>query len=76
MVTDDIVAIEQLLYRYCFAVDKGTADDVAALFHESATLMPIYSGDPPGPKAAPRSANGTRTTTGNGTPPWTICGTA
>ena len=47
MVTDDIVAIEQLLYRYCFAVDKGTADDVAALFHESATLMPIYSGDPP-----------------------------
>jgi ketosteroid isomerase-like protein len=47
MVTDDIVAIEQLLYRYCFAVDKGKADDVAALFHESATLMPIYSGDPP-----------------------------
>lgn len=45
--TDDIVAIEQLLHRYCFAVDKGTADDVAALFHESATLVPVYSGDPP-----------------------------
>ena len=47
MGTDDIVAIEQLLYRYCFAVDKGTADEVAALFHESAVLMPIYAGDPP-----------------------------
>ncbi len=44
--TDDIVAIEQLLHRYCFAVDRGTADDVAALFHESATLMPVYSGNP------------------------------
>lgn len=45
--TDDIVAIQQVLYRYCFAVDKGTADDVAALFHEDAILMPIYSGEPP-----------------------------
>ncbi len=45
--TDDIVAIQQVLYRYCFAVDKGTADDVAALFHENATLMPVYSGEPP-----------------------------
>ncbi|HYA36115.1 MAG TPA: nuclear transport factor 2 family protein [Candidatus Binataceae bacterium] len=47
MLTDDIIAIEQLLNRYCFAVDKGTADDVAALFHESAVLKAIYAGDPP-----------------------------
>jgi ketosteroid isomerase-like protein len=47
MLSDDIVAIEQVLYRYCFAVDQGTAEDVAALFHESAVLMPIYAGDPP-----------------------------
>jgi ketosteroid isomerase-like protein len=46
-VTDDIVAIQQLLHRYCIAVDKGTADDVAALFHENGTLMPIYSGGEP-----------------------------
>ncbi len=47
MASEDVVAIEQVLYRYCFAVDKGTPDDVAALFHEDAVLMAIYAGDPP-----------------------------
>lgn len=44
---EDIVAIEQVLYRYCHAVDRGTADEVAALFHQDGTLMPLYSGEPP-----------------------------
>ncbi|MEA2623962.1 MAG: hypothetical protein QOD06_7 [Candidatus Binatota bacterium] len=42
--TEDIVAIEQLLNRYCHTVDRGTADEVAALFHENASLVPVYSG--------------------------------
>lgn len=42
----DIVAIQQLLGRYCFAVDKGTADDIAALFHENAVLIPTYVAEP------------------------------
>lgn len=45
--TEDIVAIEQVLYRYCHAVDRGTAEEVAALFHERGTLVPIYSGEAP-----------------------------
>jgi ketosteroid isomerase-like protein len=40
----DITAIEQVLYRYCFAVDTGTPDDVAALFAETAVLDPTYTG--------------------------------
>jgi hypothetical protein len=45
--TEDIVAIEQVLYRYCHAVDRGTPDEVAALFHEKGTLVPVYSGEEP-----------------------------
>jgi ketosteroid isomerase-like protein len=44
---EDVVAIEQVLYRYCHAVDRGTADEVAALFHPEATLVPLYTGEPP-----------------------------
>ena len=44
---EDIVAIEQVLYRYCHAVDRGTADEVAALFHEDGVLVPVYSGEEP-----------------------------
>jgi ketosteroid isomerase-like protein len=44
---EDIVAIEQVLYRYCHAVDRGTADEVASLFHQDGTLMPVYSGEQP-----------------------------
>ena len=44
---EDVVAIQQLLYRYCFVVDSGTPDEIASLFHESATLVPVYSGGQP-----------------------------
>jgi hypothetical protein len=47
MATDDIVEIEQLLHRYCFAVDSGTPEEVAALFSESAVLNPVYTGGAP-----------------------------
>lgn len=43
----DVTEIEQLLYRYCFAVDEGRTDDIAAMFAEDAVLMAIYAGDPP-----------------------------
>ena len=44
---EDVIAIEQLLHRYCFVVDGGTLDEIADLFHESATLVPVYSGGQP-----------------------------
>ncbi len=47
MATDDIVEIEQLLNRYCFAVDSGAPEDVAALFSETAILVPLYAGEAP-----------------------------
>ena len=47
MASDDIVEIEQLLYRYCFAVDSGAPEDVAALFSETAVLVPVYTGAAP-----------------------------
>jgi len=47
MATDDIVEIEQLLHRYCFAVDSGAPEDVAALFSETAVLAPVYTGEAP-----------------------------
>ena len=40
-----MVAIQQVLHRYCFVVDDGTPDEVASLFHETATLVPVYSGE-------------------------------
>lgn len=43
---EDVVAIEQLMSRYCHAVDVGTADEVAELFHPSAVLKPTYSEQP------------------------------
>jgi hypothetical protein len=47
MASDDIVEIEQLLYRYCFAVDSGAPEEVAALFSETAVLIPLYTGEAP-----------------------------
>lgn len=47
MSASDITEIEQVLYRYCFAVDKGTPDEVAALFAETAVLIPNYTGEAP-----------------------------
>jgi len=77
MQTDDIVAIEQLLYRYyCFALDKGTTDDVAALFHESATLMVLFEGGAPIKGRAQLSVNGSRIYTILCVLPSTTCGIA
>ena len=45
MSAEDHIAIQQLLHQYCHAVDRGTADDVAALFHETAVLVPRYESD-------------------------------
>jgi hypothetical protein len=47
MSTSDVIEIEQLLYRYCFALDSGSPEDVAALFSESGVLAPLYSGEAP-----------------------------
>ena len=35
----DIVAIEQVLYRCCHAVDQGNLDKIMALFHPNAVLI-------------------------------------
>lgn len=43
--TSDIVEIEQLLNRYCHAVDRGTVDDVMEVFHRDAVLVPSFFQD-------------------------------
>ena len=43
--TSDVVAIEQVLHRYCHAVDRGTLDDVMEVFHRDAVLRPRYEGE-------------------------------
>ena len=42
---DDVVAIEQLLNRYCHLLDRGDIDGVVALFADDAVLIPSYEGD-------------------------------
>ena len=42
---EDHLAIQQLLHKYCHVVDRGTAGDVAALFHRDAVLLPRYESD-------------------------------
>ncbi|MBI3795691.1 MAG: nuclear transport factor 2 family protein [Deltaproteobacteria bacterium] len=42
---EDHLAIQQLLHKYCHVVDRGTADEVAALFHRTAVLLPRYESD-------------------------------
>lgn len=42
---EDYLAIQQLLHKYCHVVDRGTADEVAALFHRDAVLLPRYQSD-------------------------------
>ncbi len=42
---EDYLAIQQLLHKYCHVVDRGTADEVAALFHHDAVLLPRYQSD-------------------------------
>ncbi len=45
METDDIVAIQQLLHKYCHVVDRGTVDEIAELFHPAGVLLPAYESD-------------------------------
>ena len=42
---EDRMAIEQLLHRYCHALDRGTVDEVVELFHPDAVLLPAYESD-------------------------------
>ncbi len=43
--TQAITHIKQLLAKYCHRVDRGTADEVAALFAPDAVLLPRFDGD-------------------------------
>jgi len=42
---EDHLAIQQLLHKYCHVVDRGTADEVAALFHRDGVLLPRHESD-------------------------------
>ncbi len=41
----DVVAIQDLLVRYCYAHDFSHAADVAALFHRDAVVYSMYEND-------------------------------
>ena len=41
----DEAAIRRVIDRYCHAVDRGSADDVAALFHKDGTLLATHETD-------------------------------
>ncbi|MGI9624936.1 MAG: nuclear transport factor 2 family protein [Acidimicrobiales bacterium] len=42
--TDDVVAIEQVLYRYAHILDRGTIDEALDLFAAEATLITEMGG--------------------------------
>jgi ketosteroid isomerase-like protein len=42
--SDDLIAIEQLLNRYCHRLDRGDVRGVMALFTDDAVLVPEYEG--------------------------------
>jgi hypothetical protein len=42
---EDHLAILQLLHKYCHAVDRGTAGEVAELFHKDGVLLPRFESD-------------------------------
>ena len=44
MTLNEYAYVKQTLADYCHCVDRGTAEDVAALFTEDAILMPYYDG--------------------------------
>ena len=44
-VVEDHLAIQQLLHKYCHVVDRGTADEVADLFHRTGVLLPRHESD-------------------------------
>jgi len=39
---EEIVAIQQVLHKYCHVVDRGTVDEIGDLFHKAAVLLPAY----------------------------------
>ena len=43
--SNDITMIKQTLAAYCHRVDRGTADEVAALFSQDGILQPYYDGN-------------------------------
>lgn len=43
--TEDIVAIQQVMADYCFRVDTASGREVAQLFTVDAVLTPVYDGD-------------------------------
>lgn len=45
MSAPDIAEIQNLLNQYCHAVDRGSVDDIMAVFHRDAILRPVYLGD-------------------------------
>lgn len=45
--SDDVIAIEQVLNRYCHKLDRGDVAAVVALFAEDAVLIPEYEGTGP-----------------------------
>ena len=42
--SEDVIAIEQVLNRYCHKLDVGDVDAVVALFTEDGVLIPEYEG--------------------------------
>lgn len=44
-ITDDVIAIEQLLNAYCHQLDSGNVAAVVQLFADDAVLIPEYEGD-------------------------------
>lgn len=44
---EDMFLIQNHLAAYCHAVDRGTLDEVASLFHEDAVMTPAYEGGAP-----------------------------
>ncbi len=39
------MAIQQLLHRYCHALDRGSVDEVVEFFHRDGVLLPAYESD-------------------------------
>jgi ketosteroid isomerase-like protein len=44
---EDMILIQSHLAAYCHAVDRGTLDQVAELFHQNAVMTPAYEGGAP-----------------------------
>ena len=42
---EDVIEIEQLLNRYCHAVDRGSVSDIMDVFHRDAVLLPRYQSE-------------------------------